>query len=103
MDYLEFLEPQWYPDFPDVKAAYDGWDFAIVETGASKNYTQIPFQRRLLLIFGSETTGLPSSVMQTYQQRCYSIPMVPDRRSLNLSSSVAIVVYEGLKQLNGWT
>lgn len=74
--------------------------FYFLSTKGKKNYTEIPFQGNELLIFGSETSGLPPVIHQKYSSQFYTIPMQDNRRSLNLSNSVAIVLYEGLRQLN---
>lgn len=70
---------------------------------AETPYTKIPFRAGDCLLFGAETRGLPPEVMDRHRERCYTIPMVSGKvRSLNLATSVGIVVYEGLRQLHGW-
>ena len=65
---------------------------------ATRSYVEAKFQEDSLLVFGSETRGLPDSVLSVPEQ-CWTIPMFDDRiRSLNLSTSVAIVLYEALRQ-----
>jgi tRNA (cytidine/uridine-2'-O-)-methyltransferase len=102
LDYLEHITPEQYPDLPDLALAYPEWAISFIETGASQCYTQIPFQNNHFLVFGSETQGLPSRILSRYPEQCFSIPMHPDRRSLNLSNSVSIVLYEGLRQEQGF-
>ncbi|MBI3822653.1 MAG: tRNA (cytidine(34)-2'-O)-methyltransferase [Planctomycetes bacterium] len=66
-------------------------------------YTNIPFQPGDCLLFGSETRGLPPEVLERYREQSYAIPMPSGKvRSLNLATSVGIVLYEGLRQLQGW-
>lgn len=73
--------------------------FAITTKGAT-SYTNIRFQKGDALIFGSETAGLPASVMNSIDVNDrLVIPMKPNNRSLNLSNSVAILVYEAWRQL----
>jgi len=60
-------------------------------------YWQMPTMQRLFLVFGSETKGLPESILSTYQTAVYSIPITNRIRSLNLSSAVGIVLYETLR------
>ncbi len=102
MDYLEHVKPEHYPDFPEVMAQYPDWTFSFYSTKARHLYTQTPFQDKHLLIFGSETQGLPEAILSKYADHSFRIPMLPDRRSLNLSTSVGVVLYEGLRQLEGW-
>lgn len=102
MDYLDHVTPEHSPDFPDVMAAYPGWTFSFLSTKADRIYTNIPFQANHFLVFGSETQGLPKAILKKYPQESFRIPMLPERRSLNLSTSAGIVLYEGLRQLNHW-
>lgn len=61
-------------------------------------YTAINFTQDDILVFGSETFGLPPQIFDLWPEKCYTIPMVSDARCLNLSNSVAIVLYEALRQ-----
>ena len=61
-------------------------------------YTSINFSQDAILIFGSETFGLPPEIFDMWPEKCYTIPMVSDARCLNLSNSAAIVLYEALRQ-----
>ncbi len=67
-------------------------------TKATKLYTEVAYQPDDLLIFGSETSGLPDTIHEKYADNFYTIPMMGDARSLNLSNSVAIVTYEAWRQ-----
>lgn len=102
MDYLEHVEPERFSDFPDLLAAYPDWTYSFYSTKAQQVYTQTPFRERHLMIFGSESHGLPQSILEKYAHLSFRIPMLADRRSLNLSTSAAIVLYEGLRQLYHW-
>lgn len=67
---------------------------------ASTSYVRAPFRQGSYLIFGNETSGLPTCVLRQFADRTYRIPMFqPSVRSLNLSSAVAIVAYEALRRL----
>lgn len=72
--------------------------FYFFSTKASRPYTDIQFTSEDYLIFGSESSGLPQKIHQQFSNNFYTIPMKSDRRSLNLSNSVAIVCYEALRQ-----
>lgn len=65
---------------------------------AKKRYTEAAFTQESLLVFGSETEGLPTWLWEKYPDQFYNIPMVGGQRCLNLASSAAIVLYEGLRQ-----
>lgn len=68
-------------------------------TKGKKLYTDVEYSPNDLLIFGSETEGLPQFYHDTYSENFYTIPMVEGTRSLNLSNSVAIVIYEAWRQM----
>ena len=73
--------------------------FIYLSTKADKPYTEWAFQDDDCLVFGRETRGLPETLLRTNWDRCLTIPMLnPKVRSLNLATSVAIVLYEALRQ-----
>lgn len=75
----------------------------VVDNPAPRNYTDVKFQDGDCLLFGKESTGLPTFIREKYADRLVSIPIfTPHVRSLNLSTSVGIVVYEALRQVNHW-
>jgi tRNA (cytidine/uridine-2'-O-)-methyltransferase len=74
--------------------------FIFLTTKAPRPYTEWRFNSGDALVFGPETRGLPQAVLDENADRCLTIPMAnPKVRSLNLATSVAIVLYEGLRQL----
>lgn len=73
--------------------------FLVTKFGKTK-YSDISFQKNDYLVFGSETSGLPNFVKDSYpEQNKLFIPMLPISRSINLSNSVAILAYEGIRQI----
>jgi len=72
----------------------------LVETGGCRTYTQAVYTPQDYIIFGSETAGLPTQILDAYRDNIVSIPMAGDMRSLNLSVAVGIVLYEALRQNN---
>lgn len=74
--------------------------FYFFSSKATKSYTDIQFQENDILIFGSETTGLPTAFHEKWPDRFAKIPMIKGVRCLNLATSAGIVLYEGLRQLN---
>jgi tRNA (cytidine/uridine-2'-O-)-methyltransferase len=70
---------------------------------AVRRYTDIAFQPGDCLLFGAETRGLPPEVLDRYKDQSCTIPMLSGKvRSLNLATAAGIVLYEGLRQLQGW-
>jgi tRNA (cytidine/uridine-2'-O-)-methyltransferase len=66
---------------------------------AENDYRRAPFLDRRVLVFGSETEGMPVRILEKHPERCFRIPMPGDVRSLNLANAVSVVLYEGLRQL----
>ncbi len=104
MDYWEHLDVQRYMNFtefveknltnhPDTKL----W---MATTKAKKVYTQAQFGESDYIMFGKESAGIPEEILVEYKQTCIRIPMLDTIRSLNLSNSVSIVLYEALRQQN---
>lgn len=70
---------------------------------ATRNHWQATFKRTAYLVFGCETAGLPPAILERYKDRMYRIPMVVGSvRSLNLSTSVGVALYEALRQTGGF-
>jgi tRNA (cytidine/uridine-2'-O-)-methyltransferase len=73
-------------------------EIALLTKRGARSYWQMPVPKRIFLIFGSETRGLPDSILEKFPQRTYNIPIHDDIRSLNLSTAVGIVLYESLRR-----
>ncbi|MFH1513629.1 MAG: tRNA (uridine(34)/cytosine(34)/5-carboxymethylaminomethyluridine(34)-2'-O)-methyltransferase TrmL [Bacillota bacterium] len=99
LDYWHMMSYRTYDCFDDLLKAYPGANFHFLSTKAAKAYTEVRYQADDFLVFGSETRGLPESLLKKTYDRCIRIPMAQGARSLNLSNSVAVVVYEALRQL----
>ena len=67
-------------------------------TKATKAYTDVEYEPDCYIMFGKESAGIPEEILVKHKDDCIRIPMVPDIRSLNLGNSVAIVLYEALRQ-----
>jgi tRNA (cytidine/uridine-2'-O-)-methyltransferase len=88
----------------DIEALYQALPqsrFLYLTTKATQKYTDWQFADGDCLVFGRETRGLPEELLRANRERCLTIPMPnPNVRSLNLATSVGIVLYEALRQLN---
>ena len=98
LDYWRYLDLHYYDNFAELQAKYPQGRFFLTETKGQKYYTDINFQPDDFLVFGKETAGLPKELLDQYSEQCIRIPMLPDIRSLNLATSVAIVLFEALRQ-----
>ena len=67
-------------------------------TKAKKLYTQMEYPQNCYILFGKESAGIPEEILMEHPERCVRIPMVGDTRSLNLSNSVCVILYEALRQ-----
>ncbi len=101
LDYWKDLELFYYDSFAEVEEANPGARFFLYTTHAQRSYSELAYRPGDFLVFGKETAGLGPKILESRMQYAARIPMLPDRRSLNLSNSVAIVVYEALRQ-NGF-
>jgi tRNA (cytidine/uridine-2'-O-)-methyltransferase len=72
----------------------------LLTTKVPRRYTDVQFQDGDYLFFGRESAGLPEPFLEAHRESCLKIPMASEARSLNLSNSVAITVYEALRQLD---
>ncbi len=84
--------------FAELREKYNGHSFFYASTKAGKAYTDIVFPKDCFLVFGKETAGLPEELLEANRESCIRIPMREGIRSLNLSNSVAIILYEVLRQ-----
>ena len=99
LDYWHLLKVHYYDGFNEVMEKYNGHSFYFNTTKARKSYSEINYGVGDMLVFGKETAGLPTELLAKHPDGCIRIPMVDDARSLNLSNAVAIVAYEGLRQI----
>ncbi len=99
LDYWEGVNISIIDDLFSYLEKYDG-SFYFFSTKGAKPYSEIQYQTNDLLIFGSEIIGLPEEVHKKWPEKILTIPMKTNCRSLNVSNSVAIVLYESLRQNN---
>ncbi len=98
LDYWHSLDISYYKDLADFFDKNRDVDFHCFTTKAPRNYAGISYRYPTYLFFGKETRGLPEDFLLENYERCVRIPMRGGQRSLNLSNSVAIAVYEALRQ-----
>ena len=99
MDYWEHVTWKYWESFADFEVATPAARFWFVETKSDRRYTDVRYDWEDYLIFGCETRGLPAKLLAANPDRIITIPMLnPQARSLNLANSVAIVLYEAVRQ-----
>jgi tRNA (cytidine/uridine-2'-O-)-methyltransferase len=99
LDYWPEVQLHRHRDMDALYAALPATTFLFLTTKAKRSYTDWEFTGNECLVFGRETRGLPEELLRANWERCLTIPMLnPNIRSLNLATSVGIVLYEALRQ-----
>ena len=98
MDYWYKLDVRRYINYEDFLEKNPGAVVYMATTKAKKVYTQVSYEEDCYIMFGKESAGIPEEILKKNKERCVRIPMNEEIRSLNLSNSVAIVLYEVLRQ-----
>ena len=101
LDYWQYLDLHYLDSIDELFEKYfKGDNFHFMSTKGNKLYSEATFKDGDFLIFGKESHGLPEPLLEKYYEYTLRIPMWGDLRSLNLSNSVAIALYEALRQNN---
>ncbi len=98
MDYWEKLDVTTYIDYEDFLNRNPGAKVYMATTKAPKLYTEVSYEPDCYIMFGKESAGIPEEILVKHKDDCIRIPMAGDIRSLNLGNSVAVVLYEALRQ-----
>jgi tRNA (cytidine/uridine-2'-O-)-methyltransferase len=102
LDYWEFVTLKLWPDLETLQAEASEGRFFYLSTKVSRSYLQAGFQPGDFIVFGKETKGLPEDLLNANLETSFTIPMPSEKvRSLNLSTSAGIVLYEALRQSGG--
>lgn len=99
LDYWHSVKVHYHDSFQEVRAAYPDADFYYASTRAKKVYSDFSYKDGDFFVFGKETKGLPQELIDANLETCIRLPMTDAVRSLNLSNSAAIVVYEAFRQI----
>lgn len=98
LDYWDSVKIRKYNTLDDLKADYPDSVFYYLTTKSKQKYTDFKFNDGDFFVFGPETRGIPESILSENATTAITIPMLDGQRSLNLSNSVSIVVYEAIRQ-----
>ena len=98
MDYWDRLDVYRYMNFDEFLQKNPGAKIWMATTKAKQVYSDVEFGDDDFIMFGKESAGIPEEILIEYEKTCIRIPMLDEIRSLNLSNSVAIVLYEALRQ-----
>ena len=100
MDYWDNLNLTQYLDYNDFLVKNPGARVFYATTKGKNRYTDVGYKDGDFIMFGKESAGIPEEILAEHPESCIRIPMGHDIRSLNLSNSVAIVLYEALRQMD---
>ncbi|MBO5158433.1 MAG: tRNA (uridine(34)/cytosine(34)/5-carboxymethylaminomethyluridine(34)-2'-O)-methyltransferase TrmL [Lachnospiraceae bacterium] len=100
MDYWEHLDVTRYINFEDFLEKNPGAKIYMATTKGLNVYTEVNYEPDCYIMFGKESAGIPEEILVNNRENCIRIPMLSEIRSLNLSNSVAVVLYEALRQNN---
>ncbi len=104
LDYWDELDLHEYQSFKEVQAAFPDGVFYYCTTKGDHTHSEMDYtpnkDKDIFLVFGKETKGLPEYLLRENRETCIRIPMKENKRSLNLSNSVAIIAYEVLRQFD---
>ena len=102
MDYWEHLDVTRYINFEEFLEKNPGAKIYMATTKGQHVYTEVKYEPDCYIMFGKESAGIPEEILVKHPDNCIRIPMLSEIRSLNLSNSVAVVLYEALRQ-NGFS
>ena len=98
MDYWKDLDVTRYVNYQEFLDKNPGAKIYMATTKGRQVYTEVQYEPDCYLMFGKESAGIPEEILVEHPKECVRIPMIGETRSLNLSNSVAIVLYEALRQ-----
>ena len=100
LDYWPRLDVTTYADYDDFLTKNPDARIFYATTKAKHRYTDVEFHDGDYIMFGKESAGIPEEILIKHPDQCIRIPMLPEERSLNLSNSVSIILYQALRQLD---
>lgn len=98
LDYWHSVKLEYHDSFEELQSKYSGQRFFYATTKASRRYDEFRYEEGDFFVFGKETKGLPQALIEANQDTCIRMPMTDAVRSLNLSNSAAVIVYEAYRQ-----
>ncbi|WP_319371149.1 tRNA (cytidine(34)-2'-O)-methyltransferase [uncultured Ilyobacter sp.] len=98
LDYWNSIDLHIWDNLEELIKSNPDSNFYFATTKTKKNYSDIKYEKNDFIVFGPESRGIPEDVLQANRENCITIPMIKMGRSLNLSNSAAIILYEALRQ-----
>ncbi|MGL4425312.1 MAG: tRNA (cytidine(34)-2'-O)-methyltransferase [Cetobacterium sp.] len=98
LDYWDMIDLKIWENYDELRAAYPDSNFFFATTKTTQKYSDVKYNSNDFIVFGPESRGIPADIREANTDTCITIPMIKMGRSLNLSNSAAIVLYEALRQ-----
>ena len=98
LDYWKLVDLKVWESFEEFLEANPNITLYYATTKTKQKYSDVKFKKGDFIMFGPESRGIPEEILNKNPERCITIPMIPMGRSLNLSNSAAIILYEALRQ-----
>ena len=98
LDYWKLIDLRVWESFEEFLEANQSARLFYATTKTKQKYSDVKFEKNDFIMFGPESRGIPEDILKKNPERCITIPMIPMGRSLNLSNSAAIILYEALRQ-----
>ena len=102
LDYWQHLDVRIYESLKDFMSVHQDAHFAFLSSKGTQPHYTIDYRDNMFFVFGKESVGLPEHLLAKHPDRLYRIPILSEHiRSLNLANAVSIIVYDGLRSLQG--
>lgn len=98
LDYWQFIDLKVWESYEELRAAYPESNFYFATTKTTQKYSDVKYKKDDFVVFGPESRGIPVEILEDNRDNCITIPMIKMGRSLNLSNTAAIILYEALRQ-----
>ncbi|WP_321328051.1 tRNA (cytidine(34)-2'-O)-methyltransferase [uncultured Ilyobacter sp.] len=98
LDYWNSVDLHTWNSLEELMKANPNSNFYFATTKTKKNYSDVKYEKDDFIVFGPESRGVPEEILEANKENCITIPMIKMGRSLNLSNSAAIILYEALRQ-----
>jgi tRNA (cytidine/uridine-2'-O-)-methyltransferase len=100
LDYWQHIDLHEWDSLDELMISYPESKFYFATTKTSRKYSDVSYKENDFIVFGPESRGVPVEILEKNKETCITIPMINMGRSLNLSNSAAIILYESLRQIN---
>lgn len=98
LDYWKLIDLKVWESYEELRKTYPDSNFFFATTKTKNRYSDVEYKKDDFIVFGPESRGIPENILKENSETCITVPMIKMGRSLNLSNTAAIVLYEALRQ-----